>query len=59
MHVYPYHVVTPPYPTLPVDNAMLREEASKVAQAAIERWAGKYPDVPAEWAVAGAEPRGT
>ena len=52
LHVYPYHVLTPPYPTLPVDNAMLREEAGKVVQGALDRWAGKYPEVPAQWAVA-------
>ena len=59
LHVFPYHVLTPPYPTLPMDNALLREEAGKVVQAAIERWAGKYPEVPAEWAVAQGERRGT
>jgi nucleotide-binding universal stress UspA family protein len=52
LHTYPYYVVTPPFPTRPVDVGKLRDEAEKVAQDALGRWSAKFPDVLSEWAVA-------
>ena len=51
MHLYPSYVLMPPYPTMQDDLRRIRVEVSRYVQEALGRWAVKYPDVPAEWAV--------
>jgi nucleotide-binding universal stress UspA family protein len=49
VHVYqPYYPGIGPYPGVPVDAEMVREDAEQLTRETVGRWAAKYPDVPLE-----------
>lgn len=52
LHAYPEVLLMPPYPLAPVNVDRLRDSARAAVRDALGRWAGKFPDVPADSAVA-------